>query len=110
LRFTGKRCTGVEYVVDGKRKVTARATREVIVSCGAIESPKLLLLSGIGNPDHLKQFDIPVKSALPGVGENFHNHVLTGVIRATKKELPPPNQNLSEAALFTKSEPGWVGP
>jgi choline dehydrogenase len=109
LLFSGKRCNGVEYVQDGKRR-TARANYEVIVSCGAIESPKLLMLSGIGNPEHLRTFDIAVKSALPGVGENFHNHVLTGVIREAAKQLAPPNQNVSEVALFCKSDPGWVGP
>ncbi len=109
LLFEGKRCVGVEYVQDGEVK-QARATGEVIVCLGAIESPKLLQLSGIGNPDQLKQFDIPVVEALPGVGENFHNHVLTGVINECSQQVPPPHQNLSEAALFCKSDPGWVGP
>lgn len=109
LRFSGKKCTGVDYVQNGEAK-TATATGEVIVCGGAIESPKLLLLSGIGNPEQLKQHGITVTSDVPGVGENFHNHVLTGVINETKGSVPPPNQNLSEAALFCKSQPGWVGP
>jgi choline dehydrogenase len=109
LLFKGKKCSGVQYVQNGEVK-TADATGEVIVCGGAIESPKLLLLSGIGNPQQLKQHDIPVLVDLPGVGENFHNHVLTGVINETKGPVAPPNQNLSEAALFCKSEPGWMGP
>ena len=109
LLFEGKRCVGVEYVQDGETK-TARASGEVIVCAGALESPKLLLLSGIGNPEQLKQFDIPVVADVPGVGENFHNHVLTGVIYECKQPVPQGNQNLSESALFCKSEPGWVGP
>ena len=109
LLFEGKRCVGVEYVQDGETK-TARATGEVIVSTGALESPKLLLLSGIGNPEQLKQFDIPVVADVPGVGENFHNHVLTGLIYECKQPVPPGKQNLSESALFLKSDPGWVGP
>jgi choline dehydrogenase len=44
------------------------------------------------------------------VGKNFHNHVLTGVIRESKQPLPPPQQNQSESALFCKSDPGWIGP
>jgi len=44
------------------------------------------------------------------VGENFHNHVLTGVINECSQPVPPPNLNLSESALFCKSDPGWVGP
>ncbi|PJF27724.1 MAG: glucose-methanol-choline oxidoreductase, partial [Phototrophicales bacterium] len=108
LLFEGKRCVGVQYLQDGVVK-TARARHEVIVCGGAIESPKLLMCSGIGNPEHLRQHGIDVVSALPGVGENFHNHVLTGVIYETKQPVPPPNLNMSESALFCKSEPGWVG-
>jgi choline dehydrogenase len=109
LLFEGHRCVGVEYVQDGQTK-TARATREVIVAGGAIESPHLLMLSGIGPAHHLKEHGINVLVDLPGVGENFHNHVLTGVIRESKQPVPQGNLNLSEAALFCKSDPGWVGP
>ena len=109
LLFDRNRCIGVEYSVNGTTE-TVYANREVIVCSGAIESPKLLLLSGIGHPDQLKQFDIPVVSDLPGVGENFHNHVLTGVICEASRPVPAGHQNLSESALFCKSEPGWVGP
>jgi choline dehydrogenase len=109
LLFSGDRCEGVEYRQNGELK-TAHANCEVIVCSGAIESPKLLLLSGIGNPSHLQEFNIPVVADLPGVGENFHNHVLVGVIAETDQPVPPPNQNLSESALFCKSEPGWIGP
>jgi choline dehydrogenase len=109
LLFEGDKCIGVEYIQDGVL-TTARANLEVIVSAGALESPHLLLLSGIGNPDQLQQFNIPVVADLPGVGENFHNHVLTGVIMETKDPVPQGHLNLSEAALFTKSEPGLIVP
>jgi len=109
LLFEGKRCVGVEYSQDGALK-TARAKHEVVVTCGAIESPKLLLLSGIGQPDALRQFDIPLVSDVPGVGENFHNHVLTGVINEMAQPVPPGQQNLSEACLFVQSTAGWWGP
>jgi choline dehydrogenase len=109
LLFEGNRCVGVEYVQDGQTK-TARATGEVIVAGGALESPKLLMLSGIGPASHLKEMGIGVKVDLPGVGQNFHNHVLTGVIYECKQPVPAPTLNLSESALFLKSDPGWVGP
>jgi choline dehydrogenase len=109
LLIEGDRCVGVEYVKDGQR-VQARARREVIVCAGAIESPHLLLLSGIGPAGQLKDYGIEVKAPLPGVGENFHNHVLTGVIRECTKPVPEGRQNLSEAALFCKSDPGWAAP
>ena len=109
LLFEGTRCVGVEYQQDGELK-TATATTEVIVCNGALESPKLLLLSGIGPSAQLKQFGIPVTVDLAGVGENFHNHVLTGVIAEASEDVPAGRQNLSEAALFCKSDPGWEGP
>ena len=109
LLFEGKRCVGVEYIQNNQPK-TVYANHEVIVCAGAIESPKLLLLSGIGNPHHLKEFDIPVQATVPGVGENFHNHILTGVINEASQPLPPPHLNLSESALFCRSDSGWVGP
>lgn len=109
LLFSDDRTKGVEYSQNGEIK-TAYANYEVIVCAGAIESPKLLLLSGIGNPSHLQEFRIPVVADVPGVGENFHNHVLTGVIYETSQPVPLPNQNMSESALFCKSEQGWIGP
>jgi len=109
LLLKGTRCAGIEYVREGQVKI-AMAGREVIVCAGAIESPKLLMISGIGPSAHLHQHNIPVQVDLPGVGENFHNHVLVPVISVASRDVPPPNGNLSEAALFYKSEPGWVGP
>ncbi|MGW0445498.1 GMC family oxidoreductase, partial [Streptosporangium sandarakinum] len=92
----------------GLRRVRAR--REVIVCAGAIESPKLLMLSGIGDPGHLREAGVEVRHPLPGVGANFHNHVLTGVIRETREAVPPGANNLSEAALFTFSQSGLPAP
>jgi len=109
LLFDGKRCIGIEYLQDGETK-TAYANNEIIVSTGAIESPKLLMLSGIGNPEQLQKFGISVRSDVPGVGENFHNHVLTGMIYKAIQPVPPPNQNMSESVLFCNSDPGWIGP
>ena len=77
---------------------------------GAIDTPKLLLLSGIGAASRLEAVGIPVLIDLPGVGENFHNHVLIPVICVAKQQIPRPHNNMSEAALFYKSAPGWPGP
>jgi choline dehydrogenase len=109
LVFSGSRCTGVEYRdATGDRLAMARG--EVILCAGAIESPKLLLVSGIGNPVRLRSHDLPVIADLPGVGENFHNHVLTGLVAEAGAQVPPPHQNLSESALFTTSVPGLPAP
>ena len=109
LLFEGKRCVGVEYVQNGELK-TERANREVIVCLGALESPHLLLNSGIGGAKQLQEFDKPVLVDLPGVGENFHNHVLTGAIMETKEPVAPGHLNTSEAGLFCMSEPGLPSP
>ncbi|XP_031846617.1 glucose dehydrogenase [FAD, quinone] isoform X2 [Nomia melanderi] len=68
------RAVGVEYIQDGQLRV-ARANREVIVSGGAVNSPQVLLLSGIGPKEQLQAVNVSVVKDLPGVGENLHNHV-----------------------------------
>jgi choline dehydrogenase-like flavoprotein len=68
LLFEGKRCVGVEYAQDNERK-EVRANHEVILCASGVQSPKLLMLSGIGRPEHLQRFDVPVLVDLPGVGE-----------------------------------------
>ncbi len=74
ILLEGKKAVGVEYIKDG-RTVQVRARREVIVSAGPFNSPKLLMLSGIGNGEHLKEHGIEVAKHLPGVGENLHDHL-----------------------------------
>ena len=73
LILEGKRCVGVRYAVQGLKR-EARAAREVIVSAGAIASPQLLELSGIGQAERLKGLGIAVHHNLPGVGENLRDH------------------------------------
>jgi choline dehydrogenase len=73
LILEGKRCVGVRYSVNGQRR-EARATREVIVSGGSINSPKLLELSGIGQGDRLRALGITPVHELQGVGENLRDH------------------------------------
>jgi choline dehydrogenase len=68
------RATGVEYRCP-RGVAVARARREVIVSAGVIGSPQILMLSGIGPADHLRELGIEVKLDLPGVGKNLHDHL-----------------------------------
>ena len=68
-----KRVTGVEYAHDGAR-ATASVAREVILSAGALESPKLLMLSGVGPADHLRALGIDVVADRPSVGAGLHDH------------------------------------
>jgi choline dehydrogenase len=128
LVFEGDRCVGVRYLQQSPAEVTGpgrrlpgvsraapgvhtvRAAAETLVCLGAIESPKLLLLSGLGHGDALRSFRVPVIADLPGVGENFHNHVLAGLIAETADPVVAGTQNLSEAALFALSQPGLIAP
>jgi len=73
LVLDGKRCRGVRYSVAGQLR-EARVNREVVVSAGTINSPQLLELSGIGQPERLQALGIEVRHALPGVGENLRDH------------------------------------
>jgi 4-pyridoxate dehydrogenase len=75
----GHRAVGIEYVARGE-PVIARAEREVILAGGVINSPQLLLLSGIGDPGMLRQHDIPVAAPLPGVGRNLQDHISAGIL------------------------------
>jgi len=70
----GTRATGVEYRQDGALR-RAFATREVLIAAGAIQSPQLMQLSGIGPGELLQQHGVPVVKALPGVGRNLHDHL-----------------------------------
>ena len=76
------RAVGVEVMVDGRRRF-ARADREVIVSAGAIGSPHLLLRSGIGPADDLRDLGVEVVADLPGVGTNLQDHLVAGMIAGT---------------------------
>jgi choline dehydrogenase/4-pyridoxate dehydrogenase len=78
VTFEGTRATGVEYLQGGSVK-TARSERDVILSGGVINSPQLLLLSGIGAPDALGAHGIAVRVALPGVGANLQDHISAAV-------------------------------
>lgn len=73
VMMDGARCVGVRYAVGGSPR-EARAGREVVISAGSINSPQLLELSGIGQPERLRQLGIEVRHALPGVGENLRDH------------------------------------
>ena len=76
LIFDGKRCTGVRYNKGGPRGTPFQitASREVILAGGVINSPQLLQLSGVGDPNHLRQHGIELRQALPGVGRNMRDH------------------------------------
>jgi choline dehydrogenase len=103
--FEGDRAVGVK-IVTGDSVRTVRATREVILSAGAIHSAKLLMLSGIGNAEELKKLGIGVVANLRGVGQNLQDHVLvSGVVYQYKGKMPdrPTDSDAVEAEVFLES-------
>ncbi len=85
--FEGTRAVGVEYLKGGERRVV-RAEREVILCGGVVNSPQLLMLSGIGDPAALAAHRIAVTAPLPGVGHNLQDHVSVGVSHARREPGP----------------------
>ncbi|WP_346910955.1 GMC family oxidoreductase N-terminal domain-containing protein [uncultured Roseibium sp.] len=100
------RCVGVRHVIDG-RTIETRVTSEVVLAAGAIDTPRLMMLSGIGNATDLANLGIPVVADLPGVGANLQDHPLIQacVFRAAKP-LGPKTDNGGGTMLNWKSRPG----
>jgi choline dehydrogenase len=128
ISFEKGRAAGVEYVRGG-RASTARATREILVAAGAIASPQLLLLSGLGPADDLARLRIPVVADLPGVGRNLMDHPIVGVAYACKEPVSllnaeglgalarylvskngPLTSNVAEAGAFVRTTPELAAP
>lgn len=122
------RATGVEFVKSGARH-TASPTGEVILSGGAINSPQLLLLSGIGPADELEDVGVTVAHELPGVGRNLQDHLAVGCFYETRKGTTlqdagtirdiarwllfgrgPLTSNLAEGGAFARTDLGEPAP
>jgi len=103
--FEGKRAVGVAYQEHGMPR-EARAEREVLLSGGAINSPQLLMLSGIGPADDLRALGIDVVMDLPGVGQNLQDHLIGGVLYHALKPVSLANalkpHNLIQYLLFRR--------
>jgi choline dehydrogenase-like flavoprotein len=83
----GTRATGVEYARSG-RLHRAAATREVLLAGGVFNTPQLLMLSGIGEPDHLREVGVEPRVSLPGVGRNLQDHLSVDVHHARRGRGP----------------------
>jgi choline dehydrogenase len=105
LNFEGTRCVGVKLMTNGVVK-DITADKEVILAAGTINSPKLLMLSGIGEAKALRSLGIDVVENLPGVGQNLQDHVLvSGVVFKYKGKMPdrPAGSNAVEAEAYLSS-------
>lgn len=128
LQIDHNRVVGVDYLQNGVRQ-SAAAQREVIVASGAIGSPQLLMLSGIGSAQHLRSLDIPIAQDLPGVGRNLQDHLgiiltyrctqpvslsnaerLSSVLQYLVFKKGPLTSNVSEAGAFVSTAANLPAP
>ncbi|MCX2729728.1 GMC family oxidoreductase N-terminal domain-containing protein [Saccharopolyspora sp. NFXS83] len=109
--FDGKRATGVNYLdPDLIHTRTVRARREVVLSTGAIDTPKLLMLSGIGPAEHLREVGVDVLVDSPGVGSNLQDHPEGVIGWDAKQPMPTESTQWWEIGIFTTTEPGLNRP
>ena len=108
LSFEGTCCTGVQLQVAGEHR-EVRAEQETILCAGVVESPRLLMLSGVGNTEELRRHGIKVVSNVPGVGENLQDHCfIVGFVGETKAPMAPGSRAGSH--LFFRSMREAYGP
>jgi choline dehydrogenase len=108
VSFDGTQATGVELLHDGQmHRITA--STEVILSLGAIHTPKVLLHSGIGDESDLRRVGIPLRAHLPGVGRNLQDHPGVDCVWEYRDPMSPRN-NASEATYFATSATGMEVP
>jgi choline dehydrogenase len=103
LHLEGTRVVGVEFTCQGKLH-QVRASCEVILSLGAINTPQVLMLSGIGDARELRRHDIACVQHLPGVGQNFQDHILVAGCVWEYRTPEPPRNNSAEFTFFWKSD------
>lgn len=111
--FEGKRAVGVRYLAGGVPR-EVRARKEVIISCGTFNSPKLLQLSGVGPAPLLQSLGIEVRHSLPGVGENLSDHYTPRIVARAKGSLTINNlangpRLLGEIAKWALGRPSILG-
>jgi choline dehydrogenase len=111
LLLDGSRATGVEYEREGH--INRVEADQVVLAAGAIDSPRILLRSGIGPASDLAKLGFDVTADLPGVGQNLHDHLISPVIFTTDlREIAPPTPGagITQTHLFWRSRPGLKVP
>lgn len=110
LELDGTRATGVRVRGADGTESYVRARREVLVCAGAVDTPRLLLHSGIGPRADLEALGIPVTHDLPGVGENLLDHPESVIVWETDGPIPENSAMDSDAGLFVRRDPDTDGP
>ncbi|MCQ4082567.1 GMC family oxidoreductase N-terminal domain-containing protein [Streptomyces sp. RB6PN25] len=110
LELDGNRATGVHVRTKEGEEVLVRASRELLVCAGAVDTPRLLMHSGIGPKRDLEALGIPVVHDLPGVGENLLDHPESVIVWETDGPIPDNSAMDSDAGLFIRRDPASKGP
>jgi choline dehydrogenase len=110
LRIESGRCMGVEYSTADGTSVSVACSDEVVVAAGTIGSAQLLMLSGVGRQQHLRDVGVGVTIDLPGVGSNFHDHVMAPVVYGAVRPMPPSRSAHGEAIGLIRTEYAGDGP
>ena len=108
LRIENDRVTGVDYSVGST--LSSVSAGEVVVTAGAIGSAQLLMLSGLGPQEHLREIGIDVLADLPGVGANLQDHPIANVVYRSTRPVPTPEHNHGEVIGLVRSRPDLPGP
>ncbi|GBG38150.1 choline dehydrogenase [Mycobacterium montefiorense] len=110
LRIENGRCAGVEYSAGNGTSISAASSSEVVLTTGSIGSAQLLMLSGVGPAQHLRNVGVGVTHDLPGVGSNFHDHVMAPVVYTCTRQLPTSGGGHGEAIGLIQTEHAGEGP
>ncbi|KMU90349.1 choline dehydrogenase [Coccidioides immitis H538.4] len=106
VNVSGDTVTGVNVTLQSGTKLTLRPKRETIICAGAVDTPRLLLLSGLGPREQLSSLNIPVVKDIPGVGENLIDHPESIIIWELNQPVPPNQTTMdSDAGIFLRREP-----
>lgn len=106
LLWDKNRVTGVEYSSQDGKMHSAQAAQEVILCAGAVDSPRLLMLSGIGPAEHLRDHGITVKADLAGVGQNLQDHLNPILMFRPNAKAGKVNDRIGVCGLFMRTRPG----
>ena len=105
VNVTGDTVTGIDVTLQDETKLTLTAKKETILCAGAIDTPRLMLLSGLGPRQQLQDLSIPVVKDIPGVGENLLDHPETIILWELSKPVPPNQTTMdSDAGIFLRRE------
>ncbi|CAG9993026.1 unnamed protein product, partial [Clonostachys byssicola] len=104
INVSGNTVNGVNVTFQNGNKMSLQARKETILCAGAIDTPRLMLLSGLGPREHLNAVGIPVTKDLPGVGENLQDHIETMITWELKRPAPEETAMYSDAVLFLRRE------